>query len=43
MAMIVWGETTDQTFDASTLPQELPAPTRHVDDFVRHTVNASRS
>jgi uncharacterized protein YbjT (DUF2867 family) len=43
MAMSVWGETTDQTFDASTLPQELPAPTRHVDDFVRHAVNASRS
>ncbi len=42
MAMSVWGETTDQTFDASALPQELPAPTRHVDDFVRNAVNASR-
>jgi NADH dehydrogenase len=42
MAMSVWSETTDQTFDPSTLPQELPAPRRHVDDFVRNAISANR-
>jgi NADH dehydrogenase len=42
MGMSVWGETTDQTFDANAMPQELPPPTTHVDDFVRHAVAQSR-
>jgi uncharacterized protein YbjT (DUF2867 family) len=42
MAMSIWGETTDQTFDASTLPKALPSPTTRVDDFVRQAVHARR-
>ncbi|HEY3565430.1 MAG TPA: hypothetical protein VGL96_10540, partial [Casimicrobiaceae bacterium] len=42
MRMSLWGETTDQTFDANTMPRELPQPTTHVDDFVRNVVTRGR-
>lgn len=34
MDVSVWSDTTDQTFDVRTLPQDLPAPTTQVSTFI---------
>lgn len=38
MAMSVWADTTDQTFDARALLAEYPVPLTRVEDFVRERV-----
>jgi len=38
MAMSVWGDTTDQTFDAHALLAEHPVPLTRIEDFIRERV-----
>lgn len=40
MAASIWSETTDQTFDLQSLPQDIPASSTPVDAFVRARVPA---
>jgi uncharacterized protein YbjT (DUF2867 family) len=38
MTLSVWGDTTDQTFDATSMLREFPMTLTHVEDFIREQV-----